>query len=82
MTKLAFYFQNIAARAKRCINRQEYGAVLVIFPILKHLLTMRPEFEKIVDGCDYNVRSKFSSILNTLHSTVSLLTYVVKSCLA
>ncbi|KAJ1527311.1 hypothetical protein ONE63_008830 [Megalurothrips usitatus] len=61
--------ENIAVRAKRCINRQEYGAVLVIFPILKHLLTIRPEFEKIVEGCDYNVRSKFASILNTLHST-------------
>ncbi|XP_034242549.1 exocyst complex component 7 isoform X1 [Thrips palmi] len=61
--------ENIAVRAKRCINRQEYGAVLVIFPILKHLLTLRPEFEKILEGCEYNVRSKFNSLLNTLHST-------------
>jgi hypothetical protein len=35
---------------------------------------MRPEFERTVEGCDYNVRSKFASILNTLHGTVSMLT--------
>jgi len=35
---------------------------------------MRPEFERTVEGCDYNVRSKFASILNTLHGTVSVLT--------
>ncbi|XP_069692328.1 exocyst complex component 7 isoform X2 [Periplaneta americana] len=61
--------ENIASRAKRCINRHDFAAVLVVFPILKHLLTMRPEFERTVEGCDYNVRSKFASILNTLHST-------------
>ncbi|KDR13019.1 exocyst complex component 7 isoform X1 [Zootermopsis nevadensis] len=61
--------ENIASRAKRCINRHDFAAVLVVFPILKHLLTMRPEFERTVEGCDYNVRSKFASILNTLHGT-------------
>ena len=35
---------------------------------------MRPEFERTVEGCDYNVRLKFASILNTLHGTVSVLT--------
>lgn len=60
---------NIATRAKRCISRHDFGAVLVVFPILKHLLTLRPEFERTVEGCDYNVRSQFTSILNTLHMT-------------
>jgi exocyst complex protein 7 len=68
------FFQNIASRAKRCINRHDFAAVLVVFPILKHLLTMRPEFERTVEGCDFNVRSKFASILNTLHGTVSIQT--------
>lgn len=30
---------------------------------------MKPEFERTVEGCDYNVRSQFTSILNTLHAT-------------
>ncbi|RZF38575.1 hypothetical protein LSTR_LSTR010908 [Laodelphax striatellus] len=61
--------ENIATRAKRCISRQDFGAVLVVFPIVKHLLNMKPEFDRTVEGCDYNVRSQFTSILNTLHST-------------
>uniref|UniRef100_A0A1B6DEN9 Exocyst complex component 7 n=1 Tax=Clastoptera arizonana TaxID=38151 RepID=A0A1B6DEN9_9HEMI len=61
--------ENIATRAKRCISRHDFGAVLVVFPILKHLLNMRPEFERTVEGCDLNVRSQFTSILNTLHMT-------------
>lgn len=61
--------QNIATRAKRCISRHDFGAVLVVFPILKQLLNMRPEFDRTVEGCDYNVRSQFTSILNTLHMT-------------
>lgn len=61
--------QNIATRAKRCISRHDFGAVLVVFPILKQLLNMRPEFDRTVEGCDYNVRSQFTSILNTLHTT-------------
>uniref|UniRef100_A0A1B6GH39 Exocyst complex component 7 n=1 Tax=Cuerna arida TaxID=1464854 RepID=A0A1B6GH39_9HEMI len=61
--------QNIATRAKRCIARHDFGAVLVVFPILKQLLNMRPEFERTVEGCDFNVRSQFTNILNTLHMT-------------
>ncbi|CAB3371705.1 Hypothetical predicted protein [Cloeon dipterum] len=61
--------ENIATRAKRCISRKDFGAVLVVYPILKNLLNMRPEFEKTFEGCDLNVRSKFTTILNTLHAT-------------
>lgn len=66
----SFLFQNIAARAKKCINRHDFAAVLVIFPILKHLLNMKPEFDKTFQGCDVNVQIKYTSILNTLHLTV------------
>jgi exocyst complex protein 7 len=62
---------SIANRAKHCIHRRDFAAVLVVFPILKHLLNMRPDFEKTVEGCDISVREKFTSILNTLHTTVS-----------
>lgn len=61
--------QNIATRAKRCISRHDFGAVLVVFPILKQLLNMKPEFERTVEGCDFNIRSQFTNILNTLHMT-------------
>lgn len=68
----SYTFQNIASRAKKCINKHDFAAVLIIFPILKQLLNMKPEFDKTVQGCDPNVQKKYLSILNTLHSTVSL----------
>lgn len=61
--------ENIAARAKRCIARRDFSAVLVVFPILKHLGELRPDLERTVEGCDYALRSKFASVLNTLNST-------------
>lgn len=33
---------------------------------------MKPEFEKTIESCDYNVRTSFSNILNTLQITVSI----------
>ncbi|XP_046738577.1 exocyst complex component 7 isoform X2 [Diprion similis] len=61
--------ESIAARAKRCIARRDFSAVLVVFPILKHLSELRPDLERTVEGCDYALRSKFASVLNTLNST-------------
>uniref|UniRef100_A0A8D8LKU4 Exocyst complex component 7 n=1 Tax=Cacopsylla melanoneura TaxID=428564 RepID=A0A8D8LKU4_9HEMI len=61
--------ESIAAKAKRCIARHDFQAVLVIFPILKHLTLMKPDFERAVEGCDLNIRNQFSNILNTLHAT-------------
>ncbi|KYN03557.1 PREDICTED: exocyst complex component 7 [Cyphomyrmex costatus] len=60
---------SIATRAKRCITRRDFSAVLVVFPILKHLGELKPDFERTVEGCDYALRSKFASVLDTLHST-------------
>lgn len=62
---------SIATRAKRCIARRDFSAVLVVFPILKHLGELKPDLERTVEGCDYALRSKFASVLNTLNATVS-----------
>ncbi|XP_077297926.1 exocyst complex component 7 [Arctopsyche grandis] len=61
--------ENIASRAKKCMSRHDFGSVLIVFPILKQLLALKPEFERTVEHCDINVKSKFSSILTTLHTT-------------
>ncbi|XP_043263391.1 exocyst complex component 7 isoform X2 [Colletes gigas] len=61
--------ESIATRAKRCIIRRDFSAVLVIFPILKHLGELKPDLERTVEGCDYALRSKFTSVLNTLNIT-------------
>lgn len=61
--------ENIAMRAKRCISRHEFGSVIVVMAILKNLVALQPEFEKTTEACDFNVRSQFSSIINTLQTT-------------
>jgi len=61
---------SIATRAKRCITRRDFSAVLVVFPILKHLGELKPDLERTVEGCDYALRSKFASVLDTLNATV------------
>ncbi|KAK2576636.1 hypothetical protein KPH14_005302 [Odynerus spinipes] len=61
--------ESIAARAKRCIARRDFSAVLVVFPILKHLGELKPDLERTVEGCDYALRSKFASVLNALNAT-------------
>ncbi|XP_014236874.1 exocyst complex component 7 [Trichogramma pretiosum] len=61
--------ENIASRAKRCIARRDFGAVLVVFPILKHLEELKPDLERTVEGCEYALRSKFASVIQTLTDT-------------
>lgn len=58
------------SRAKKCISRHDFGTVLVVFPILKQLRALKPEFERTVEECDLNVKAKFDAILGMLHSTV------------
>lgn len=63
--------ENIATKAKKCINRHDFAAVLVIFPIVKQLASIRPDFERTVEHCDLTLRSKFLSIITILEETVS-----------
>ncbi|XP_050536119.1 exocyst complex component 7 isoform X2 [Daktulosphaira vitifoliae] len=61
--------ENISTRAKRCIHRKEFASVFVMFPILKHLTSMKIDFERTMEGCDPTVRGQYSTIMNTFHST-------------
>ncbi|CAH0564541.1 unnamed protein product [Brassicogethes aeneus] len=61
--------ENIVAKAKKCIQRHDFGTVLVVFPIFKQMTSLKPEFEKTVEQCDLHVKQKFDSILKMLQST-------------
>ncbi|KAI4485940.1 hypothetical protein M0804_006429 [Polistes exclamans] len=63
--------ESIATRAKRCFARRDFSAVLVVFPILKHLEELKPDLERTVEGCDYALRSKFAYVLNALYGTAA-----------
>ena len=71
MDLVAHEGESIATRAKRCIAKRDFSAVLVVFPILKHLEELKPDLERTVEGCEYALRSKFASVIQTLTDTVS-----------
>ncbi|XP_050394156.1 exocyst complex component 7 [Patella vulgata] len=59
----------LANSARRNIGRHEFTTVLSIFPIVKHLRTIKPEFDLILEGCQAPTRAKLASLLSTLDST-------------
>ncbi|CAG9773527.1 unnamed protein product [Ceutorhynchus assimilis] len=61
--------ENIVTRAKKCIQRHDFGTVLVIFPIFKQLRALKPDFDRTIEQCDLNVKHKFESILHMLQAT-------------
>lgn len=60
--------ESIAARTKKCVGKHDFLGALSVFPILKHLIGMRPEFDQLLEKCQNNVRQKFAGVITTLHS--------------
>ncbi|XP_060071715.1 exocyst complex component 7-like [Ylistrum balloti] len=59
----------LASNAKKNIVKHEFMAVLSIYPVVKHLRTIRPEFDYTLEGCTTPTRAKLVSLLSTLGST-------------
>ncbi|XP_025081121.1 exocyst complex component 7-like [Pomacea canaliculata] len=59
----------IATATRKSMQRHEYSAVLSIFPIVRHLRSIKPEFDLILEGCQAPTRLKLASLLSTLDST-------------
>lgn len=48
---------NIVSAARKAIIRHDYSAVLTIFPILKHLKQMKPEFDQVLQVSTMRVKT-------------------------
>ncbi|XP_052068125.1 exocyst complex component 7-like isoform X1 [Mytilus californianus] len=59
----------LATQAKKSINKHEFMSVLSIFPVVKHLRSIKPDFDYTLEGCSTPTRSKLASMLSTLGST-------------
>ncbi|CAH1274438.1 EXOC7 [Branchiostoma lanceolatum] len=59
--------ENIAISAKRCIGKHDYSAVLSIFPVLKHLRAINPDYEEALKGTKQG--HKLPSLMSTLDTT-------------
>ena len=60
----------MAGKARRSIARQDFAPVLNLFPLVSHLMAMRGDFERSLQGCDPSVRNRISGIIDVLHQTV------------
>jgi len=60
---------NLSTRARRSVSRHEFGPVLLLFPALRHLVSLKSDFDKLLEGCDSSVRNRFYAMVNSLHST-------------
>ena len=63
--------QAMAGKARRSIARQDFAPVLNLFPLVSHLMAMRGDFERSLQGCEPSVRNRISGIIDVLHQTVS-----------
>ena len=61
----------LTIRVKKCIARHDFSSALSLFPILKHLASMRHNFDLLFDGCNLEVQSKFQGLVVTLQTTIS-----------
>ncbi|CAG7734562.1 unnamed protein product, partial [Allacma fusca] len=59
---------SISARIKRSIGRHEYSAILTIFPIIRCLQTLQPNFDEIFNGSVNNKATKLTVLFKTFQS--------------
>lgn len=60
----------LSVRVKKCIARHDFSAALNLFPILRHLTSMRHNFDLLFDGCSKDVTNKFQGLTVTLETTI------------
>ncbi|NXY49249.1 EXOC7 protein, partial [Ceuthmochares aereus] len=60
---------NIVSAARKAIIRHEYSAVLTIFPILKHLKQMKPEFDQVLQGTAAGTKNKLPGLITSMETT-------------
>lgn len=61
--------ENLATRAKKCAGKHDFLSSLIVFPILKHLKMLKPDFEGILRGCQSTISSKLDSLIISLRTT-------------
>ncbi|XP_065503785.1 exocyst complex component 7 isoform X3 [Caloenas nicobarica] len=60
---------SIVSAARKAIIRHDYSAVLTIFPILKHLKQMKPEFDQVLQGTAAGTKNKLPGLITSMETT-------------
>ncbi|CAL4062478.1 unnamed protein product, partial [Meganyctiphanes norvegica] len=69
MNKLVAEGESLAAQASKSVARGEQQAVLSVLAMLKHVMAMQPEYDRLLVNCQTSIKSKFAAIINMLQET-------------
>jgi len=56
----------ITARVKKSIAMGDFVGVLTLFHLLRHMMALKPLFDKTLEGCDPAVRAKYTGVVEGL----------------
>lgn len=69
MNKLVAEGESLAGVASKSVARGEQQAVLSVLAMLKHVMAMQPEYDRLLVNCQTSIKSKFAAIINMLQET-------------
>ncbi|CAL1271954.1 unnamed protein product [Larinioides sclopetarius] len=61
----------IVSKVKKSVSRHEFSAALNLFPILRHLIAIKADFEKLFQGCSSTLYDKLKGFVITVQATIS-----------
>ncbi|KAM9296349.1 exocyst complex component 7 isoform 3-T3 [Gastrophryne carolinensis] len=61
--------ENIVLAAKKANSRHDFTSVLNIFPILRHLKFLKPEFDKVLQGTAASTKNKLPNLITSIETT-------------
>ena len=59
----------ITARVKKSISVGDFVGVLTLFHLLRHMMALKPLFDKTLEGCDPAVKSKYNGVVEGLQKS-------------
>lgn len=60
--------EQICQYVKKSVTRHNVAAIIVLFPVLRQLRAVKPDFEKTLEGCLAPTRSRIASLISALDS--------------
>ncbi|XP_023229802.1 exocyst complex component 7-like [Centruroides sculpturatus] len=63
--------EGLATRVRKCAARHEFSTALSLFPVLRHLNAIKPEFDGIFQKGTSELRSRLQGLTTTLQFTIN-----------
>ena len=64
--------EGIISRVKKAISNNDFLAIMTVFYVVRHLMTLKPLMDRTLEGCDASIRSKYNSMIHQFFTTGSM----------